>query len=251
MKSWRGLVIPVLVLIFWEISLRRSGVSSDTLVPPSAIVLAFFNLVVDGTLVRKTVETLNASGLGLAIGAGAGVSGGILLGLLPRTAEFLLTPIELLRPIPSIALIPLSLMAFGFGLAMESAIVAFATFWPVLVLSQSAIGAVDVRLYEVARLLDLGPLQRVLKIVLPAATPRLITALRLAIGLALVVSVTVEIAANPQGLGYGLIVAQQALRPGEMFAMLLWVGVLGWGLNAILVRLERHLLITLGGAQDT
>lgn len=248
MKSWRGWMLPVALLFFWEASMWRSNISSDTIVPFSAVVRSFVQLIVDGTLFKRTWETLVSSGMGLAIGASIGLTGGILLGLAPRTATFLRTPIELLRPIPSIALIPLSLMAFGFGTSMESAIVAFAIFWPVLVLSQAAIAAVDKRLLEVAHLLHLSPLSRTVKIVLPAATPRLIMTLRLAIGLALVVAVTVEITANPQGLGYGLIVAQQALRPGEMLAMLLWVGTLGWALNALLVRAERQLLKKLGDA---
>ena len=74
---------------------------------------------------------------------------------------------------------------------------------------------------------------------LPAALPRIFVAFRLCVGIALVVAVTTEIAANPQGLGYALMNAQQSLRPDLMFAMLLWVALLGWGLGAGLLRLQR------------
>ena len=74
---------------------------------------------------------------------------------------------------------------------------------------------------------------------LPAALPRIFVAFRLCVGIALVVAVTTEIAANPQGLGYALMNAQQSLRPDLMFAMLLWIGLLGWGLGAGLLWLQR------------
>jgi len=241
MKTWRGLVVPAVAILLWEAALHGVRTQSDTIAAPSAVLASLWRLLSDGTLLRTTFETLTASCLGLALGFGTGVLAGTLLGIFPRAAAYLLTPIELIRPIPSVALIPLSLMAYGFGLSMEAAIVAFATFWPTLILSHTAIAAIDMRLIEVARLLRLGPIARVTKILIPAAMPRILTALRLAIGLALVVAVTVEIAANPQGLGYALIIAQQSLRPGDMLATLIWVGILGWGLNALLVMLERRL----------
>jgi ABC-type nitrate/sulfonate/bicarbonate transport system permease component len=147
----------------------------------------------------------------------------------------------MLRPIPSVALIPLSLLTFGYGFRMEYAVVAWATFWPFLILTQHALRQIDARLIEVSRLMGFGVFSRIFKIMLPAAAPRLFTALRLAVGLALVVAVTVEIAANPQGLGYGLMVSQETLRPDRMFALLIWLGVLGWGMNYFLVRLEARL----------
>jgi ABC-type nitrate/sulfonate/bicarbonate transport system permease component len=73
-------------------------------------------------------------------------------------------------------------------------------------------------------------------------------ALRLTIGIALVVGVTVEIAANPQGLGYGLVIAQQSLHPDLMIAFLMWVGLLGWLLNRAVVEIERRILRNRGGA---
>ncbi|MGC7969960.1 ABC transporter permease, partial [Salmonella enterica] len=84
---------------------------------------------------------------------------------------------------------------------------------------------------EVSKVIGLSPAQRLWKIVLPAAMPRIFVALRLAAGFALVVAVTVEIAANPQGLGYMLMIAQQTLRPELMLASLFWIGFIGWAVN--------------------
>ena len=77
----------------------------------------------------------------------------------------------------------------------------------------------------------LTPLQRTAKIVAPAALPRIFVAFRLAAGISLVVAVTVEIAVNPQGLGYGVMTAGQALRPDLMLAYVVWIGIVGFALN--------------------
>jgi NitT/TauT family transport system permease protein len=124
---------------------------------------------------------------------------------------------------------------------MEISIVAFACFWPVLIVGQSAVGGIEPRLIEVSRALGLGLVGRAVKIVLPAALPRLFVAFRLAAGTALIVAVTVEIAANPLGLGYQLIAAQQSLQPAIMLAMLLWVGIVGWAFNWLLLLAQRRL----------
>lgn len=240
-KSWRGWLLPLAVLAASETWFLLNPIMSDTLAPPSKILLGAVETMTDGTFLRTTYQTLFAAAAGLLIGMIAGTICGIVIGLL-RTADRLSSwSVEMLRPIPSVALIPLSLLTFGYGYRMEYAVVAWATFWPFLILTQHALKQIDVRLIEVSRLMGFGILSRIFKIMLPAAAPRLFTALRLAVGLSLVVSVTVEIAANPQGLGYGLMVAQESLRPDRMFALLVWVGILGWGLNYFLVRLEGRL----------
>jgi ParB family chromosome partitioning protein len=104
-------------------------------------------------------------------------------------------------------------------------------------------GAVPAVLLEVGRSLCLGRLRTIISIVLPAAAPGLFTAARLAAAYALVVAVTVEIFANPQGLGYALIVSQQMLHPETMLAMLFWVGVIGWGMNSIFLQFQRTFLV--------
>lgn len=248
MSIVKGLVVPVCLVVIWEVTARTWASFSDTLVPPTDVVASIAELLANGMLFARTLQTITSAGLGLCYGVLFGLAGGLLLGVSPSTARLLNWPIELLRPMPSVALIPLAMMALGFGVKMESAIVGFATFWPVLILAQSAIAGVDRRLLEVADVLQLGKTQRIFKIVMPAAAPRLIVALRLSIGLALVVAVTVEIVANPQGLGYGLVTSQTALKPAEMLAYLFWVGLLGWLLNSGLVAVQRYLLAGLGAS---
>jgi NitT/TauT family transport system permease protein len=133
------------------------------------------------------------------------------------------------------------MLAFGFGYGMGISIVAFACMWPALIITQAAVREVPGELMEVARVLELGWASRLFNIVLPDAVPNLFTAMRLAAGISLIVAVTVEITANPMGLGYALVVAQQTLHPDTMFAYLIWIGLLGWLLNAGLLQAQSRL----------
>lgn len=240
MTRWRGIVVPVILLALAELVFRARG-PSDSLAPPSRAVAALWTALTDGSLIVGTAQTLGSTLAGLAIGGGFGLLAGMALGASRTLNELTLAAVEMLRPIPSVALLPLSLLIFGFGHRMEIAVIAFATFWPSLILTQSAVAQIEPRLIEVARLLRMGPVEIAWKIVLPAAAPRLMTAFRLAVGLALVVAVTAEIVSNPQGLGYDLMIAQETLRPERMFAVLFWVGLIGWSVNALLLALERRL----------
>lgn len=90
-------------------------------------------------------------------------------------------------------------------------------------------------------MLRMGFFSRVWKIVLPSALPRLFVAFRIAAAVALIVAVTVEVTANPYGLGFALMFAQQSFRPERMFAILFWIGVLGWSFNEILLFIQHRL----------
>jgi NitT/TauT family transport system permease protein len=237
----KGAAFPIALVIIGEIVFRAFPVTSDTLAAPSAIVAAGWAALLDGSLVRATGQTLWATFAGLVLGGAIGLLLSLLFGLFAPLARLLQIPIEVLRPIPSIAVLPIAMLVFGFGFRMEIAIVAFASLWPVLIIGQSAIAGIEPRLLDVGRALRLGLGARIVKIVLPAALPRLFVAFRLAAGTALIVAVTVEIAANPLGLGFQLIAAQQSLQPASMLAMLLWVGVVGWGFNALLLLAQRRL----------
>ena len=154
--------------------------------------------------------------------------------------------IEVFRPVPSVALIPLAMLIFGFGLRMEFSIVAFACFWPLMILTQAAVQQVEPRLLEVSQVLGLSSWQRAVKIILPAIVPRLFVALRLGVSVALVVAVTVEVAANPNGMGYAMMIAQQSMDPGLMLAWLFWIGVVGYIINKMALLIERRVGLRMG-----
>jgi sulfonate transport system permease protein len=237
----RGLAFPAAAIVLCQIAAMVSHLQSDTLASPAAALVAGAHAFADGSILLATVQTLaNAFG-GLALGGCIGLILGILLGSSTTADRLMEFSVEALRPIPSVALIPVAMLIYGFGYRMEIAIVAFASFWPVLILSRNAVAGVDAALFDVARVLRLPPLARTIKIVLPAALPRIFVAFRLAAGIALTVAVTVEVSTNPLGLGYGMMLAEQSLHPELMLAYLLWIGIIGWGLNFAIVNAQRRL----------
>lgn len=237
----KGLALPLALLAAAEILARIYGIHSDTIAAPSAVLIALWHGARDGSIADATAQTLLSALGGLAIGGGAGLAAAILFGLFRWLAQAMRLTVETVRPIPAVAIIPVALLVFGFGYRMEIFITAFASFWPVLIVGQGAIAGIEPRLLEVGRALRLGLWGRVVKIVLPAALPGLFVGFRLAASAALIVAVTVEIVVNPLGLGYGLILAQQTLHPEQMFALLVWVGIVGWAFNAALLSLQRRL----------
>lgn len=230
-KPARGWVVPIALLLAWEIGSRVGLLPMDSTSRPSLIAVAAAQGFLDGSILSATWQTLEAALLGFAIATGIGVSLGILLGLFPRLEATVGPSIDALRPIPSVALIPLALLLFGFGLRLEASVVAFASVWPILLMTIAAVRGIEPRLLEVARTLGFSPIARVRKIILPAALARIVVGLRLALAISLVVAVTVEIVLNPRGLGSTMMAAQQALRSDIMYAQLLWLGLVGWGLN--------------------
>ncbi|KFI29940.1 ABC transporter permease [Haematobacter massiliensis] len=240
-SRWIGAVLPLIVLAGLELWLRSGAIVSDTLAPPSAIAAALATGLADGSVLRATGQTLAGAFGGLLMGGVLGMLAGILFAVVPLIDRAMEVTVEALRPIPSVALLPVALMVFGFGYGMEFAIVGKSCFFLMLILTRAAVRGVEPRLREVARALRLSRSATVGKIILPAILPRLFVAFRLAASLALVISITIEIAVNPQGLGYGIMTAQQALRPDLMLAYFFWIGFIGLALNALLLAAQGKL----------
>jgi ABC-type nitrate/sulfonate/bicarbonate transport system permease component len=229
-------LIPLVLVISWEVLSRTGVLPMDTMSRPSDIVAAGFGGFADGSILVATWQTIEAALTGFAIAAVLGILFGVILGLSPRLERVVGPTVDALRPVPAVALIPLSLLLFGFGLQMEAWVIVFACFWPILLVTIAAVRSIEPRLLELSRVLQLGFAGRMRKIILPAALGRISVGLRIAVSISLVVAVTVEIVLNPRGLGYGMIIAQQTLRSDLMYAELIWLGLLGWALNTVLQR---------------
>jgi NitT/TauT family transport system permease protein len=240
-KAIKGALFPVAFLLLWEIGMRASGIQSDSLAPPSQIAVAFYEALFDGTVIDRTAQTLFVVICGLCIGGGLALVFSVLMGLIPAFARLMQFSIEVLRPVPPVALIPVAMLIFGFGFPMEITLCAFACFWPVAIYGHAAIANIEPQLLDLSRVLRLSPIARVVKIVLPAALPRYFVGFRLSAAVSLIIAVTVEITINPLGVGFELMKASQSLHPDRMFAMLLWIGVIGGGLNWALLFAQRRL----------
>ncbi len=239
--AWRGILVPLALLASWEVA-GTIGSIPLSLSRPSDVIMAGATALSDGSLLVVTAETLQASLLGLFLATCIGVGVGIAFGLFPVVHGVIGPTLEVLRPIPPVAFIPLALLVFGFGAPLEVSIVAFASVWPILIVTIAAVRSVEPRLIEVGRGLELSLLQRIRLIIVPAIAPRIGVGFRIAAGISLVVAITVEIVLNPRGLGFGIIVAQQKLQADIMYALILWTGIVGLLFNSLVLWIERRSL---------
>ncbi|MGH1413567.1 MAG: ABC transporter permease [Pelagimonas sp.] len=236
-----GLLFPLGVLVGLQVLAMMTGFQRDSVALPSEVLARLWEVIWNGEVFVLTWETLSAAFAGLAIGGTIGLILGVLFGAFPPSFYALELTTEFIRPMPSVSLLPIALLVFGFGFVMEISLIAKSTIWPVMVMTHAAILGLHPRLSEVSKLLGLNFVQHITKIVLPAIVSNVFVGFRLSMGVALLVAITVEIAANPRGLGYAMMRAQETLQPDLMFGLLFWVGLLGWAINAASLALENAL----------
>ncbi|MDG4767143.1 ABC transporter permease [Solwaraspora sp. WMMD406] len=217
-------------------------VSSRYLPPATEIVAALIDLVGDDAFWTALGSTLTAWAIGLAIAVGAGVGVGVLIGSVPLLRAATASTIEFLRPIPSVALIPLAVLLFGTGIESSLLLVVYAAFWQVLVQVLYGVQDVDPVADETARSYGLGTWARVRHVVWPTALPYVLTGVRLAAAVALVLAITAELVIGAPGLGNRIAVAQTSGAVPLMYALVVVTGLLGVAINLVARAVERRVL---------
>jgi ABC-type nitrate/sulfonate/bicarbonate transport system permease component len=241
LPAWRpniaGLATIAACVVLWEGAIRLGALRYQYLPAPSAIVRGAGELVRSGELVAATLHTLQSMFLGWAIAVALGVALGVLLGASPILRRYCLASIEVLRPMPAIAFVPVALVLFGFSTETELMVIVLPALWPMLINTMGGMMGVHARLHDVGRTFRLSRAAAMRKILLPAAAPAIVVGARISLTLALVLAVLAEMVGNPEGLGYEVVQQQQAMRPDLMFAYVVEIGLIGIALNTILVRL--------------
>lgn len=240
--NWLGAATLLFLLVMWELLYGVGDITYDFIPAPSQILGAVGELIAEGDFPIAVVHTGLVAVEGWMIAAVIGVVIGVLLGLSSVAWGWTAASIEVLRSFPSITFVPLAVLLFGFSLKMELVVVIYAATWQVLVNTLAGVRAVGPGLRDVARTLHLGALRNIVAIILPAAASKIVIGLRLGLNLALILAVASEVVGNPEGLGYGLTVEQNALQPARMFVYFISVGLLGIVLNLLLQLIIRLLL---------
>jgi ABC-type nitrate/sulfonate/bicarbonate transport system permease component len=228
-----GLTFMASLVLLWEIFARIVGARLETVPSFSKILVAAYQLVTGGQLISQLVHTLSVSIAGWLLACAAGLSVGLVIGISRSVWTFSMASIDVLRSIPSISLISIALLFFGFSSKMEMVIVVYVSQWPVLLATAAAVGSTPRSYLDSARSLRLSQRATVLKVRIPAALPTILVGVRLALTLSIALAVVAEMVGNPAGLGFGIVYAQQAIQPAQAFAYLMVIGLLGWALNAI------------------
>jgi len=239
--NWPGTAVLAFVGLAWEAAVRSGLLEYEYLPAPSAIALGWGELAREGVLGPDIAHTLISVAIGWTTAMALGISLGFLLGLSATARRYSLASIEVLRPMPGVAFAPVGLLLFGFSLKTEMVVTILPVLWPVLVNTMGGVTGVHRRLYDVGRTFRLSRKDTILRIILPAAMPPIVVGARIGLGMALVLAVVAEMVGNPEGLGYGIVREQQALRPDLMFAYIVTVGFIGIALNTGMLALAEAL----------
>lgn len=219
---------------------RILGLRKDVLPPLSSIVTALADEVRNETFWSAIGSTLLQWGLGLGIASVAGISVGFALGALPVLQRITATTIEFLRPIPSVALVPLAVLVLGTQLRSALLLVVYASFWQVLVQTINGVNDVDPVAYDTARAFGLGGFARVRYVMWPTALPYVVTGLRLAASVALILAITAELVIGSPGLGREIAAAQSGGAVPLTYGLVLVTGFIGVVVNLLMREFERR-----------
>jgi ABC-type nitrate/sulfonate/bicarbonate transport system permease component len=234
-----GLAGLLALVVLVEI-LPRIGVLPRAYFPPSSeIGKALVDQVKTPAFWTAVGDTMQGWAIGLAIAAVAGVVLGILIGSSRFTREFTASTIEFLRPIPSVALIPIAVLVFGTDIESKLLLVVYAAFWQVLIQVLYGVQDVDPVAQDTARAYGLGRWARVRYLTWPTALPYVMTGLRLAAAVALILAVTAELVIGNPGLGKLLATAQSSGAYATTYAIVVVTGILGVLVNLVFRAVER------------
>ena len=239
---WRGLVLPLAVLVLLEALVRLDWIPAHQLPAPSQVGQTLWWLAVGGELWGHIGVSLARVAAGFAIGAALAVLIGAWVGLSRRAESYLEPTFQALRAIPSLAWVPLLLLWLGIDETPKVVLIALGAFFPVYLALLAGIRNVDRKLVEVGRLHRLSGVELTRRILLPVALPSLFTGLRGALSLSWMFLVAAELIAATQGLGYLLSDGRETSRPDLVIAAILLLAVLGKLSDGLLKRLETRAL---------
>jgi ABC-type nitrate/sulfonate/bicarbonate transport system permease component len=241
-KWMLGLIGIVVFLGFWEL-MPALGVVQAKYLPPASEVIAALATDLGLTAFWVAVgDTMLAWAIGLVIAVAAALVLGLVIGMSPFLRRFTNSTIEFLRPIPSVALIPLAVLLFGIKIESSLLLIVYACFWQVLIQVLYGVADVDNVAMQTARSYGFSYAQRVRDVVFPTMLPYLMTGIRLAASVALILAITAELLIGSPGLGKEIALAQSGGAISGMYALILATGFLGVAINGVTRVVEKRVL---------
>ena len=262
-SSWRqaavGMVVPALVIALWQAVAMLGWVNPQVLPSPLAVVEKWIAYLlplqpydpaasgwlawaVSGELIIDSIGSLYRVVVGFVIGAGLALPIGLAMGANPKVYDWLNPLVQLLRPIPPIAYIPLSILWFGLGNPPAVFLIALGAFFPVLMNTIAGVRQVDGIYLRAARNLGASGGTMFLRVILPAAVPYILSGVRIGIGTAFIVVIVSEMIAVNNGLGFRILEAREYFWSAKIIAGMITIGLWGLAIDLAMNRLNNHLL---------
>lgn len=261
--KWRemgaGLIVPVILIIIWQTVTSMGWVNIQMLPPPYTVLKrwieygspaeafnpangSWISWVFSGELVRDTLGSLYRVIVGFLIGAVLALPLGLAMGANARVYAWMNPLVQLHRPIPPIAYIPLSILWFGLGNPPAIFLIAIGAFFPVLMNTIAGVRHVDGIYIRAARNLGASQVTMFVRVMLPAAVPYILSGVRIGIGTAFIVVIVSEMIAVNNGLGFRILEAREYFWTDKIIAGMYSIGLLGLAIDLGMNKLNNYLL---------
>lgn len=236
------LTIPAVALMVWQLLSATGYIRPMILPPPAQVAEVSWQLIRSGELGGHVLSSAVRVLEGFALAAVAGLLLGIGIGLSRTTGRLAELPIQLIKPIPPIAWIPLAILWFGIGEWAKIYLIFIGAFFPVLINTIDGIRQTDGRFVELAQILEVPRAKFIRQVILPGALPQIMTGLRIGLNIAWMCVVAAELIAASSGVGFLIMDARQLSQTDVVLAGMVTMGVLGKLTDDALRHIEGRLI---------
>ena len=239
--SWRRIMAAAAVIVAWQVAANLIDRPAK-LASPLQVAQAFWPMLQSGEILGHAAASVRRVALGLGLAVVLAVPVGVGLGVAPRLRQWLDPIIEMLRPIPALAILPVLLLLFGVGEALNVGIVFYAAVFPILLSTVAGVMEVERAHREAALTLGATHGKIIRAVVVPSALPTLFTGLRLGLQFSWMSIVGAELIGATSGLGFMILYYGKFLQMDRILVGMMVIGVLGFALDRVLLIAERHVL---------
>ena len=229
-----------MLLAAWELIARATPKLQPYFPPMTRILAALGEALTAGPIIQHGLITLGRFAEAYLLSAALAVILGVTLGYFRFLHSLLATSIELLRPMPSVAIIPVAILLLGLGDGMIVSVAVYASVWPILINTIDGVHNIDRTLIDTGRTFGLSRWRILRQIILPGASPYIFTGLRIGLSIALILVTTAEMIAGSKGLGFFILDEERTMNSANMYAGIVVVALLGYALNWLFLLLESH-----------
>lgn len=237
-----GFLVLLAAFVTWELMSRYELVNPLFFPPMSKILRSFFQLMFSGDVPYQILLSLKRAAAGYLLAAVVFIPLGVAMGLFAWLYQMLEIIIEMVRPIPSPAIIPVAMLFFGLGDEMKIFVIFFTCAWPILLNTFDGVRNIDRVLINTARTFGLSQRRAITKVILPAASPQIMTGLRISLAITLILVVISEMVGSTDGIGYFILDSQRRFKVDQMYAGMLSLAILGYTLNQLFFLFQNSIL---------
>jgi ABC-type nitrate/sulfonate/bicarbonate transport system permease component len=245
-KAVLGIIPILIILIVWQY-LSTSGLISSVFLPPVSEILKTLYVSLTQRTNRYHIPenflfTMERTFLGFFLSVIVSVPLGLIIGSSKKIYRLLEPTIEVFRPLPPVALIPVFILLLGINNLMFVLFVGFGCSWPILINTIDGVLSIEPAYFDVAKIFKMKKRKVFAQITFPASSPFIMSGLRVSILLALLLTVVIEMTSAYNGLGWSTIFAQQLSDVKMLYGEIFLIAMIGFSLNVLFVRVENHLM---------